>query len=439
MENQPFDQAKSLDQARSIDLAIIGGGAAGFFAAITAAEQKPGLRIAIFERSSQFLSKVRVSGEGRCNLTYACFEPAQLVKFYPRGGAELRGPFTRFQPRDTMAWFERHGVVLKTDADGRVYPASDSARTIADCLLENARSLGVELYPRAQVESVRRTASWDGTRFELRLREGPGSGERSGGNDHRGLRVHNVLITTGGEHSGYDLARSLGHTVLAPVPSLFTFEIAGRDERIVELEDLTVEDAELSFPESGGSRQRGSVVVIRSGLAGSGVLKLSAWEARFLSDSHYRADLLINWLPGINEEQAYQTLSTMRETKPKQRVTHFDPFNRLPQRLWRRLSLAAGVVDLKTWADVSRAQQRKLAGELCACHFQVTGRGDFKEEFVTCGGVELKEVNFKTMESRLCPGLYFAGEVLDVDGLNGGFNFQNAWTTAFLAVSAITG
>jgi predicted Rossmann fold flavoprotein len=413
------------------DLVVIGGGAAGFFAAINAAELDAGLRIAILEKGSQVLSKVLVSGGGRCNVTNATFDPAQLVKFYPRGSAELRGPFTRFQPRDTMSWFEAHGVALKTEADGRVFPTTDSARTIIDCLAKAAENAGIQVQVRVPVEGIRRTAAWDGTRFEVVLR--PGAEGRTPGDV---LRAKKILLASGGDRGSLQLAQSLGHTVVPPVPSLFTFEID--DERIAELPGLTVDDVRVRLP-AAGIEQGGPLLVTHWGMSGPAILKLSAWGARSLYETGYRAELAVNWLPGVSQEQARERLAAMRETAPRQRVTHYDPFKHLPQRLWRRLSFAAGVVDLKTWADVSKQQMQLLAHELTDGRFQILGKGEFKEEFVTCGGVELKEVNFKTMESRVCPGLYFAGEVLNIDALTGGFNFQNAWTTAWLAAGAVVG
>ena len=415
------------------DLVITGGGAAGFFAAIACAEHASHpLRILIIEKSSRPLGKVLISGGGRCNLTHACYEPARLVEFYPRGGAELRSAFTRFQPRDTIAWFERHGVPLKTEADGRIFPASDSAQSVVDCLLQAAQQAGVELWTQHTVTAVEMSQSV----FMLHVRP-------MGQADTLPVTARSLLLATGGDYASLQLAASLGHTVVPPVPSLFTFTIS--DPRLAELAGVSVSQGGLSLldeagtpPHLPGARQNGALLITHTGLSGPVVLRLSAWGARWLNERGYRADLAINWVSPrgvdtvLNDLQAYKADSA----RSRRKITQRAPF-RLPLRLWQRLLDATSIPAAQNWADISKAQMHRLADELTCGRYTIQGKGLFKDEFVTCGGVSLNDVDFKTMQSKRLPGLYFAGEALDVDGLTGGFNFQNAWTTGWLAGRAI--
>ena len=415
------------------DLVIAGGGAAGFFAAIAYAEHstRP-LKILILEKASRPLGKVLISGGGRCNLTHACYEPAELVKSYPRGGDALRGAFTRFQPHNTVAWFEAHGVPLKTEADGRIFPASDSAQTVLDCLLHTAQQAGVELWTQHALAS----AAWSAPFFSLQVRPSVQA-------EILPVSARCLLLATGGDYASLRLAAELGHTLESPVPSLFTFNIA--DPRLARLAGISVPRAGLSLLDEDGNpthlpgvQQNGPLLITHQGLSGPVVLRLSAWGARWLHERGYRAGLGINWVyprgteAVLGDLQAYSADPARARQKPFRRALYH-----LPQRLWQRLLEAARIAPALNWADLSKVELRRLAEELSAGRYTLQGKGLFKDEFVTCGGVRLDEVDFKTMQSKRLPGLYFAGEALDVDGLTGGFNFQNAWTTGWLAGRAI--
>ena len=400
-------------------VAVIGGGAAGFFGAIAAVSSST--EVTMYEAGKQVLSKVRISGGGRCNVTHACFEPSQLVKFYPRGSKALRGPLTRFQPRDTVDWYRKRGVKLKTEADGRMFPVTDDSETIIDCLTQTARKAGVRLRTATPVVGVERHNQLG---FKLKLK----GGER--------VLCDRLLLASGSSPQGHRIAKQLGHTIVAPVPSLFTFTI--RDPRLQGLAGVSVPEValKLTTPEKVKLEQTGPLLVTHWGLSGPAVLKLSAWGARSLHDSRYSATLSVNWLPHLKEDAVRQTLVALRETSAKRAIATRPEFQ-LPKRLWQSLVGAAGMQPTLRWADLSKKTLNRLVQELVRGQFQVVAKGQFKDEFVTCGGVELKQVNFKTMESRCCPGLYFAGEVLDIDGVTGGFNFQSAWTTSWIAGTAI--
>lgn len=400
----------------------MGGGAAGFFGAIAAATN-PHTRVVLLEAGRAPLAKVRISGGGRCNVTHACFDPAVFVQNYPRGNKALRGPFSKFQARDTVEWFARRGVELKTEADGRMFPITDDSATIANCLLEAARNTGVEIRTGTPVERARCLL---GPQFEIKLKSG------------EVLQGDRLLLATGSSPQGHRIAKSLGHSIVTPVPSLFTFNL--KDERLEGLAGVSVANVRLRLidKDSGKSsnlEQTGPILVTHWGISGPAVLKLSAWGARFLSDRRYKASLLINWLPQYNPEELRGQLQDMRG-KEKKAIANSCPFS-LPRRLWESLLRAGAIDSQQRWAELSNKSINRLVGELARGEYEIIGKGVFKEEFVTCGGVSLKEVNFKTMESRLCPGLYFAGEVLDIDGVTGGFNFQSAWTTGWLAGGAI--
>lgn len=394
---------------------MIGGGAAGFFGAITCAATHPDSRVTLLEAGRTPLAKVRISGGGRCNVTHACFDPVHLVQNYPRGGKALRGAFNCFQPRDTVAWFEQHGVKLKTEADGRMFPVTDDSQTIVDCLLQTARAVGVTLRTAAAVKSVQKTP------------EGFAIGFRSG----EPCFANRVLLATGSNPAGYRWAKALGHTIQSPVPSLFTFNL--QDPRLQDLAGVSVEKVQLGI-KAGKTKlaQTGALLVTHWGISGPGVLKLSAWGARLLYDHNYQLPLEINWLPEENPETLRQILLTAKAEFAKRKIITLSPVS-LPKRLWQSFVTAVGVDPEQRWATLSKKQLNWLIQELTRGQYQIQGKGVFKEEFVTCGGVTLKEINFKTMASKQCPGLYFAGEILDIDGVTGGFNFQNAWTTAWLA------
>lgn len=401
----------------SSPVVIIGGGAAGFFAAVTCAEANPQAHVILLERSNQLLAKVRISGGGRCNVTHHLFDPASLVQYYPRGGRALRGPLTRFGPRETIAWFAARGVELKAESDGRMFPVSNNSETIVNCLLEAARAAGVEVHTRAAVTSVEK--NHDG--FLVKRTTG------------EALQAKQVLLATGSNAEAYAWAKALGHSIKPPAPSLFTFNIT--DPRLEGLAGISVPKAQVRLNGT-GLEQSGPLLITHWGLSGPAVLKLSAWGARELQARTYQAPLLVNWLGDVGAEEVKRTLLAFKETEARKTVFASNPVD-LPQRLWRSLASAAGIPETKRWADVSNNELSRLVDELSRGYYQITGKGVFKEEFVTCGGINLDEVNFKTMESRTFPGLYFAGEILDIDGVTGGFNFQSAWTTGWLAGQAI--
>jgi len=400
-------------------IAIVGGGAAGFFAALACAEAG-GRAITILEKGPQFLAKVKISGGGRCNVTHACFNEREFATRYPRGEHALISPFEQFQASDTVDWFARHGVKLKTEADGRMFPVTDSSQTVIDCLVNTARSAGVKLQANCGVEGVVKDA--DGA-FLLAL------------SNQETLTCDRLLLATGGCRTPAlgQLAVSLGHALEPPVPSLFTFHIPLPWLR--QLAGVSLEDAEVSVPGS-KLRERGAMLVTHWGFSGPAVLRLSAWGARALHQKGYQFPLLVNWLPQFNAETLAMELESRRRSQPAKLVVN-SPVPPLSARLWEALVLASDVPPDTRWSALSNAARHRLIQRLLGSEFAVTGKSLNKDEFVTCGGVRLDEVNFRTMESRICPGLFFAGEVLDIDGITGGFNFQSAWTTGWIAGRAM--
>ena len=392
---------------------VIGGGAAGFFGAIAAANV--GHDVTILEAASSCLAKVRVSGGGRCNLTHHCFDPRQLVANYPRGGKALRGPFSRFQPSDTVAWFQARGVETKVESDGRMFPVTDDSATIVDCLYSEAQSLGVEIQNRSHVDRI----DLESTRFVVHLKDG------------RAITAAKLLLATGGSKQGLTLAASLGHDIVPPVPSLFTFNV--RDCRLKDLQGISVQDVQCELL-VGNARFRpsGAILVTHWGLSGPSVLKLSAWAARELHDASYQATLRINWLPSLNQETLRSKCARAKLDHARKSADTACPVD-LPKRLWKSIVESRVGEPSTRWADLSKSQLNGLVQELHCAEFLINGKGIFKEEFVTCGGVDLKQVDFRSMQSRIREGVFFAGEILDVDGVTGGFNFQNAWTTAWIA------
>lgn len=402
-----------------LEVLVIGGGAAGFFGAIVCAEAHPHTRVTLLEASRQLLTKVRISGGGRCNVTHACFDPALLVQRYPRGGKALRGAFTRFQPRDTVNWFAQRGVKLKTETDGRMFPVTDDSTTIVHCLRRSAEQAGVFVQTAAPVVAVKQL--YPG--FEVQLKSG------------EVLYADRLLLATGSNPQGYQVAKSLGHTIESPVPSLFTFTIP--EPALRELAGVAVEaQTQLLVANEKPLEQQGPLLITHWGMSGPAVLKLSAWGARLLHDCCYQAILQVNWLPQQNSEQVRQTLFSAKTEHGKRSIVSYSPFS-LPRRFWQYLVERAGMGVNDRWADLSKQGLHQLIQELTHGKYAIQGKGVFKDEFVTCGGVNLKQVDFKTMESRCCPHLYFAGEILDIDGITGGFNFQSAWTTAWLAGQAM--
>lgn len=401
-------------------IVVVGGGAAGFFAAIACAETHPQTQVKLLEAARQPLSKVRISGGGRCNVTHACFDATSLIQYYPRGGKALRGAFSRFQPKDTIAWYAQRGVPLKTEADGRMFPITDDSETVVSCLMKSAQQAGVQLQTQSPLICIQSTDQG----FNLHLKS------------EQTIQADRILLATGSNPQGYQIARSLGHTIEPPVPSLFTFNIA--DPALRALAGVAVDSAQvrLVLPDQKPLEQIGPVLITHWGLSGPAILKLSAWGARLLHDRQYRTTLQINWLPQSTQEQSRQRLLAAKQEQAKRSIAASSLFE-LPRRLWQYLVARSGIAPDQRWADLSKKAQQQLLQELHQGSYAIAGKGVFKDEFVTCGGIKLSEVNFKTMESRLCPGLYFAGEILDIDGITGGFNFQSAWTTGWLAGQAM--
>ncbi len=400
----------------TLTIIIIGGGAAGFFAAITTKLANPNNNVMLLEAGKVPLSKVRISGGGRCNVTHHCFEPSQLIQAYPRGNKALKSAFTRFQPQDTIQWFESQGIKLKTETDGRIFPVTDNSESIVNCLMNSAEEAGVNLRLNCRVQSVEKVEN----QFILTLKSG------------EFLKCDRLLIATGSHPLGYHFAQILGHTIISPVPSLFTFTI--KDKRLQNLAGISVDNVTLTLlsQDKNKLKQTGSLLITHWGISGPAVLKLSAWGAKILHDNHYQLPLRINWLPEYNYERLKQAFLSIKTQYPKRQIKGFFPVN-LPKRLWQSF---VGFLDINpdlTWSEISNKQINLLIQECIQGQYKIVGKGIFKEEFVTCGGVNLKEINFKTMESKVCSGLFFAGEILDIDGITGGFNFQNAWTTGWIA------
>ncbi len=391
----------------SSDIIIIGGGAAGIFAAAVLAEEAPELKVIVLEKGAKPLAKVRVSGGGRCNLTHQCSDIREFVKNYPRGGQELIGPFHRFGPAETIEWFESRGVPLVTLDDGCLFPQSDTAEDVINALLKS----GADIRTNAEVSTVWK---FDGG-FNVKL----ANGEQ--------LACKKLLVATGGGA----FVEGLGHTIEPCLPSLFTFKTS--DKEFTALAGIVVEDVRVSAP---GLKAEGALLITHSGVSGPAVLRLSSFGARTLAETKYHFDMKISWLPAQSEEQVFQTLEKFRAASPRKQVGTWSPVG-LSSRLWKLLVARAGVDETKEWGACPVKALRHIAAQVNGFVLPVSGRNPHREEFVTCGGIRLKEVNFQTMESRLQPGLYFAGEVLDIDALTGGFNLQAAWTTGYLAAQSL--
>jgi predicted Rossmann fold flavoprotein len=404
----------------------MGGGAAGFFAAIAAAERLGANGdVTIYEATAHPLAKVRVSGGGRCNVTHHCFDPRELVKRYPRGGRELLGAFHRWQPRDMVGWLAERGVETKIEDDGRMFPITDDSATIVDCLLGAAAKAGVRVATPMAIRDVERAGADASAGFWITLSDGSTA------------RCERLLIATGGNRSsvGFTVAEKLGHTIEPLVPSLFTFHID--DPRLIGLSGVSVPNAATAVPGT-KLREAGPLLVTHWGLSGPAILKLSAWGARELAQRNYEFPLTVNFAPPHTRESMARELAAVRTQNPRKQIATWSPID-VPQRFWERLVAAAGIQPTTVWTGIGNAALNALAGQLTAAEFKVVGKSLFKDEFVTCGGVRLSEVDFRTMESRKCPGLHFAGEVLDIDGITGGFNFQAAWTTGWIAGQAMAG
>jgi len=402
--------------ARHFDVIIIGGGAAGFFTAINLAEKNRSLKIAILERGKEVLSKVRISGGGRCNVTHACFDADELTGYYPRGGKELRGPFHTFAAADTVTWFQQHGVLIKKEQDGRMFPHANTSQAVIDCFLRLQKTLGINLFTGENVLSIqRRNDNW---KLSTQQNE---------------FTARSVCIATGGSPAMWKLLQQLGHTIIPAVPSLFTFNC--KDERIAKLPGVAT-NASISIQET-KLRASGPLLITHWGMSGPAILKLSAWGARILHEKAYTATLVVNWLHLGDTESTLEKLRSIKKQWAQKTVEAKSPFP-IPNRLWESLVQAALVSKQTRWADLSKMQLHQLAQQLCRAHFNIRGKSTFKEEFVTAGGIDLKEIDFKTMRSKILPDVYFAGEMLNIDAITGGFNFQNAWTGGYIVATAIS-
>lgn len=397
------------------NIIIIGGGAAGFFTAINIVEKNPKLKVAILERGKSVLEKVRISGGGRCNVTHACFVPNDLAKFYPRGERELKGPFNQFCSGDTVEWFEKHEVELKIEGDGRMFPVSNSSQTIVECFLKATQKLKIDVLTGHSVQELLKFNNyWKiSTNQEVFI-------------------CQKVVMTTGSNPKIWELLQNLGHTIVQPVPSLFTFNI--KDVRIKDLMGLSAM-ATVKVKKS-KLEASGPLLITHWGMSGPGILRLSAWGARELADKKYQFAIQVNWLNETTFDEALDLLKNIKEENAKKLVSKYAHFE-LPKRLWENLTKASGISEELKWADVNKKQMISFIEQLVYGEFQVTGKSTFKEEFVTAGGIDLKEVNFKTMGSKLLSNVYFAGEILNIDAITGGFNFQNAWTGGFIVANTI--
>lgn len=418
-------------------LVVIGGGAAGFFCAVNAARLHPALEVLLLEKSNKVLSKVKVSGGGRCNVTHACFSIADMVRHYPRGTNFLKKSFHHFFTTDTINWFKERGVALKTEADGRMFPVTDSSQTIIDCLMREVNKYGVELRMSSEVKGIQRIQNTeDSIQHSASSVQHPAGGQfRVELGDQRQLTADFVCIACGGypKSAMFEWLRQLGHTIEEPVPSLFTFNMPGNP--ITQLMGISVPDVQVRITGSKLSA-RGPLLITHWGMSGPAVLRLSAWGARELAAGNYQFTVNINWLVEHHENSLREQMQSLRFELATQKISNRNPFS-LPQRLWDYFLGQAGIGGDMRWADLPAAAQNKLIRLLCAQELVVQGKTTFKEEFVTAGGIRLSEIEANTMQSKLLPGLFFAGEIMDVDGITGGFNFQHAWTSGYLAAATI--
>jgi len=399
---------------QNIEVAVIGGGAAGFFAAISCKTHHPDARVTLYEKSDKLLAKVKVSGGGRCNVTHACFSNSKLAEYYPRGGKQLKKAFAYFTTTDTVNWFESRGVKLKTEEDNRMFPVSENSQTIINCLLQEANKLGVVVDMRQPILAIEK----QNPGFDLTLRDKT---------NHADI----VIIASGGspKKEGFEWLEKLGHTIESPVPSLFTFNMP--NEEVKTLMGVSVEKTSVRIPGT-KLKSEGPLLITHWGMSGPAILKLSAWGARILNEIDYRFSIQVNWLGYINEERAREMFGKEREMHPKRTVANSESF-KLPNRLHLFLLAKIGIDPGVTLEGLGKKNMNRLLNVLVNDEYKVEGKTTFKEEFVTCGGVGLNNVSMDTMQSKACKGMYFAGEVLDVDGVTGGFNFQAAWTTGFIA------
>ncbi|HQW83871.1 MAG TPA: NAD(P)/FAD-dependent oxidoreductase [Ferruginibacter sp.] len=400
-------------------LIVIGGGAAGFFCAVNAARLNPELEVTILEKSGKLLSKVKVSGGGRCNVTHACYSIAEMIKHYPRGASFLKKIFHQFFTKDTIAWFADRGVKLKVEADGRMFPVTNSSQTIIDCLIKEANKYQVDIRMNMEVkELVIENAQWMVVCKNDKI-----------------LKADFVCVASGGYPKilQYDWLKKTSHEIEEPVPSLFTFNIPGNS--ITSLMGVVVENVQVKIV---GSKlmEQGSLLITHWGMSGPAVLKLSAWGAKELAKVNYRFKVVVNWIPEFNENSLREKFKELRFKLAAQKITNRNPFA-LPARLWEHLLTKSAIKDDLRWADLPAKEQNKLIRHLCTDEYEVSGKTTYKEEFVTAGGIQLNEIDYNTMQSKTHKGLFFAGEIINVDGITGGFNFQNAWTTGWIAARAI--
>ncbi|WCC42053.1 NAD(P)/FAD-dependent oxidoreductase [Tenacibaculum finnmarkense] len=400
---------------------IIGGGAAGHFTAINAKEQNPDLDITILEKGKEVLQKVKISGGGRCNVTHACFEPKELVKFYPRGEKELLGPFHQFMTGDTFQWFDDRGVPLKIEDDNRVFPEANTSQAIIDCFQNAIDTLGIKVLKNHGVNSVEKQTEQEGGKWLINTKE-------------QQFEADYLVIAAGSSKKVWDLCKTLEHTVVEPVPSLFTFNI--KDKRIIDLGGISVPNADVKLVGT-NLENSGPLLITHWGLSGPAILKLSAFGARILADKNYQYNVLVNWL-GQDFEDVLDTLTALKKSEARKQIHLKSPFADIPRRLWERFVSASEVKTTQNWGDLSNKQLENLATQLTKGLFNANGRTTFKDEFVTAGGVDLKEINFKRFESKLHKNLFMVGEVLNIDAVTGGFNFQNAWTGAYICAKSIT-
>ncbi len=395
---------------------IIGGGAAGFFTAINAKELNPNLDITILEKGKEVLQKVKISGGGRCNVTHACFEPKELVKFYPRGEKELLGPFHTFMTGDTFEWFDDRGVPLKIESDNRVFPEANTSQAIIDCFENAVDTLGIKVLKNYGVNSIEQK----GNQWLVKTKNVTFVADK-------------LVVAAGSSNKAWELAKNLGHSIIEPVPSLFTFNI--KDKRIIDLLGVSVPNATVNIV---GTKLEtsGPLLITHWGMSGPAVLKLSAFGARILAEKGYQYNVEVNWLSRPTDK-IVNVLLNLKKKQPKKHVFLKSPFAEIPRRLWERLVLASGIAETFKWADLSNVHIEKLANQLTKGLYNANGKSTFKEEFVTAGGIDLKEINFKRFESRKHENLFFIGEMLNIDAVTGGFNFQNAWTGGFIAAKAI--
>lgn len=401
---------------------VIGGGAAGIFCAVNAARMQPGLRVTVLEKSGKLLSKVRISGGGRCNVTHACYDVDDMVKHYPRGARFVRKTLYRWGVANTAGWFAERGVPLKTEADGRMFPVTNSSQTIVDCLMDEVNRYGVVVNMHAEVKDIL-AKDHEGARFQVMLSDG------------RSLDADYVCVAAGGypKSAMFDWIRRLGHSIEEPVPSLFTFNMPGNP--ITQMMGVSVPDVQIKIA---GSKltERGPLLITHWGLSGPAVLRISAWGARELAGGGYCFVGRVNWLPDHTEQQVRERLQQVRYDWAARAVDSGNPFG-FPQRLWEYWLNMLGVASGLRWADLPAKELNRLVALLCAGDFHVDGKTTFKEEFVTAGGVRVAEVDPANCQSRRVSGLYFAGEVLDVDGITGGFNFQHAWTSGWIVADSV--